>query len=259
MNTAISDQHLTDAEVSRAVDAQLDADERTRVEAHLAHCDTCRAMLTRAETRTRRLSALLQRTDFDVPPMSVSTKTGRDILDFRAREKPVREAAAIQPWMRAAAVIALLIGGLFAIPPVRAAIIGWVRAQFSDDARESAAPGVAAPSAPNVQPDLGAAVQFVPAGEVLYVELMSADEQGTIELKRGTGDRVSARVDNGSVEMIVLTDGLRINNAGAQQLRYRIEAPQSVETIVVTVAGRNVARISGAQIDAGLTVKPASR
>src|SRR5688572_22740951 len=86
MTSTISDQHLTEGEIVRVVDAQLAHDEHERVQTHASVCTSCAQAISLARRRKTRLSALLSVTDHEMPVLLLPADTTvLDLADARAR------------------------------------------------------------------------------------------------------------------------------------------------------------------------------
>ena len=253
MSTTMPGPHLTDAEVIRSADEQLEPGEQERVTAHLATCDVCRAQRERAQHRKEKLSALLLASDFDTPVMRAPAHTAAiDITAPRARRTPPLRWFPAQPWLRAAAGIVLLLGVALSIAPVRAAIVSWVRAQLGG--REVVQPAAPPRTAPTPAAPLGPRIQFVHQGGTFRLEFAAPDPAGTLNVRRTQDARVSAEASSPDLDLLVLTSGLRVTNATARSVTYNLELPATVTAIVVVVQGREVVRLSGSQVDAGVVL-----
>jgi hypothetical protein len=95
--------HASDGDLVRYVDGEGDAEERAALLAHVDACGECAARLARQQRRTERLSAMLRAGDFPVPAMTVPAAADPTVVPFPRR-------VAVQPWMRAAALVVLAVG-----------------------------------------------------------------------------------------------------------------------------------------------------
>jgi hypothetical protein len=256
MNTTIPGPHLTEAEIIRALDRQLEPTESVRVETHLQGCDACRTQLDRAGLRTHRLADLLRATDYELPPIALPQPDPNviDLAANRAQRGPRSGWLPQQPWLRAAAGIVLLLAAVFSITPVRAAIVEWARTQWGRNAGTDTAPP-APPRAPAAAPaPAGPRIEFSPASTEFRLELMQPDVQAKVSVRRAAGDQAIVEASSPDAEPIVLTDGVRVNNQGTVAVTYTVELPVSVRTMILVIPGRGAERISAERIDAGVTL-----
>jgi hypothetical protein len=92
-------------------------------------------------------------------------------------------------------------------------------------------------------------VQFALTGSTLYLEFSALDEGGSLELRRTSDTRVAAQAGSSNVELIVLVNGLRVANSGIKGVQYQVEVPASVETVIVSAAGREIGRIAAFRLE----------
>lgn len=95
--------HASDGDLVRYVDGEGDAEERAALLAHVDACGECAARLARQQRRTERLAAMLRAADYPVPAMTVPAAADPKVVPFPRR-------VAVQPWMRAAALVVLAVG-----------------------------------------------------------------------------------------------------------------------------------------------------
>lgn len=255
MTTTQADQHVTDGEVLRALDQQLEPSERARVTAHLESCDQCAALLTRARRRQQRLAQLLRDTDFDTPATTLRPSDS-PVIDSRvARQRRAQRIARTwqQPWLRVAAAIVLLLGVTLTITPVRALVVDWVREQWSRlvNADRSAEPATA-PEA--VTAPIGPRIEFTHEATEFRIEFTVAQSTGSLAARQGAGEQVIAESTSPNAELLVLPTGLRVDNRQAPGASYTLVLPSSVSTLVVQVGERTVARWSAQQLSGEVTV-----
>lgn len=156
---------------------------------------------------------------------------------------------------KVAAAVLLLLAGALALSPVRA----WVVDRVEGVARRL---GLAEPAGPAVDGTgggtEGASVSFAPDGTELVIRLESRQQSGELEVTgTATGSDVTASVVGGRdlpiPSLAVHPSELRIRNRPDAGASYRVEVPASLERVVVRVGGRSVARLSGAQLRAGVS------
>src|SRR5687768_8879928 len=117
--------HADDGEIVRWIDGALGSGERAALEAHTARCPQCSARRDVFARRTRRLSEMLAAIDVQVP-----IGTFRLSVTSRVTSRPAYVLRIPVRW-RVAAVLALLLGGAAAVPPVRAWIVEIARSAWT--------------------------------------------------------------------------------------------------------------------------------
>lgn len=249
-STSLAGEHLPDGEIVRLLDGELSPAEREHAEAHAAACEACGARLRQLRARATRLAALLGESDWKVPAAEVP-----DELALR-RARRAGAALRARPWMRAAAVVALLLGMGVVATPVRAWVAEWVEEQWSRlfPPREEAAAPVALPSG---GPRAGSRVQFTPAGETFTLELTAAQAGGAVEVRRaGTALATAEQVGGATpAELLVLPAGVRVQNSAASTASYRVTVPASVRIVRVRVGSAPPVVLDAARLAAGARVE----
>jgi hypothetical protein len=247
MITTHNEPHLEDDEVMRAVDAPLEHDEAVRIHEHLAACTVCARRMEQLRTRQKRLSSLLQETDFVTPAAAPPV----DVIDIGAmrarRQRPLMQ----RTWLRAAAGVVLLLGVALTMTPLQAIVVDWLREQWSrlTQQEQVTVPGDAPAPAP-----LGPEITFAPSGPAFRVAFASSQAGGTLTVRRGTAAGITARASQAGVELLSLPDELRVLNDQSMAGNYEFIVPASVTQVTIVVAGRVVARLDGVQIDAGTSM-----
>jgi hypothetical protein len=228
--------HLTDGELlylagerrDAAREAPLrfeDARERDRAR-HLEGCADCGRRLALLERRARRLSALVA--EIDVP-----AGFRHPVLRARPRWRP-------GGWVRAAAIVLVVLSSLLLVPPVRAWALGWVSARWmrivAGAPAGTSAPRAEGPAAVGASTRVG----FVPAGDELSIVLTAEQAGGALILTRTSASEVVFEVvgGTGGGTPLVHADGLRILNVATSRASYLVALPPSVQRIHVSVGAR---------------------
>jgi anti-sigma factor RsiW len=248
---------VSDADLIRYLDGELDADESERIEAAIAGDDTVAGRLAMLSRRDRNLSALLdavdptdQETQAADPSLRVAGIPGQAASVSRGaaktmesplvrsiesgRRKRQRSVSAVGTtgarWLKAAVIIFALLGAGLLVPPVRAWIVD--RLETIAGAEET---GVEV--SPEVTSEGGAAVSYgIPVtGAVLDVTLDEAQAGG--ELVVESADVPNARIeplDAAAGDPVVVTsNAVRIDNGPASAGGYRLTVPRSVRSVRV--------------------------
>ena len=244
-----TEQHLTDGEVIGMLDDALPAAERTRADEHLATCVTCRERMQRQRRRQQRLSALLQQTDFAVPNAAPPQK---DVIDLRVGARRRRDRRFVeQPWLRVAAGLVLLLGATMLIPPVQAAVVGWLNEQWSRLVGDEQATDPQAPPQPGTQTARGTRLEFVSDARAFSIEIAAAQTDGTISVRRSSSDVAIADTDVGGIELLSLPAGVRIVNSPATAANYDVVVPATAVSATIVINGRTVVQLDEAQLASG--------
>lgn len=221
--------HLSDGVLVCRVDGELRDGEAERVGRHLAGCARCRGALAEIETLSRRFSRAM--TLVDPPAARGSGSTPPATL--RAPSRHPGHA----PWWRAAAVLALLAGLAFAIPPVRA----WVAERLgltTERAGEATGDEVAVPAA---APDDGIRIAFLHGEDRFVVRVSVPQTAGRLTLAAVAGDSVVAEMGAGggdAAELLVLPDGLAVRNHPSSTADYRVVVPLGMSEVEVRIGDR---------------------
>lgn len=237
MPTRLTEGHLSDDSFVRLLDGQLEAGERAWVESHAVQCEACAARLRQLRRRSARLSGILLASDPEAPPAPTQVP---DELTLR-RMRRARGASAPRPWLRVAAVVALLLAAGVMASPLRAVVAEWLRTQWeriaAADPRVAAPPAEAPAGRPSEPTAAGARVQFTPQGATFTLEVAVPQAGGAVEIRRATGASATAEQTGGGeqADLLVLPSGVRIRNAPGATADYRVTVPASVRTVRVRV------------------------
>ena len=253
MPTPTTEGHLADEHLVRLLDGQLEAGERPRVEGHAERCEACGARLRQLRRRSARRAGILLASDPAAPAAPAPTP---DELALR-RARRAGGVPAARPWLRAAAVVALLLAAGLAASPLRAVVAGWLRAQWERVAAPDARPDAPAVEAPiaGAEAGSGARVQFTPRGATFTVEVAAPQAAGVVEVRRAAGAAATAEQTGGGAqaELLVLPAGVRIRGAPGATADYRVTVPASVRTVRVRVGGRETT-LTAEEVEAGTRV-----
>jgi hypothetical protein len=247
---------VTDAELIRYLDGELDDDERGRIDEALAGDPGLARRFAQLRTRAERLSALLGATDAapavaaappaaSAPGAAAPPAAPAKVIDLNAAwaaqqgvpPHPVRPYRPLAGWLRAAAVVAFLLAGTLLVPPVRAWIAG-VLARAFDKGDEATAIG----SRPVASPPVDTlSITFATGSATFTLEFAAAPTAGRLVVERTRIDSVFAALyttGGGEELQRVRSDLLRVANAAASTADYRLVLPSVVSTVVVRVPGR---------------------
>lgn len=175
------------------------------------------------QRRAERLSGLLAGTDAPARPMSFPVER----VAHASRRSVVR-------W-RIAAAIALLFAGAAGVRPVRAWIADTVHSAWLKVIGRSETPVAPPPAEP--APETMGTVSFT-GTDPLLIRVATRQANGGLLTIQQYGERtVNAAItgERNAAELVVLPDGLRINNRGASTAGYVIRVPIGVSRIVVLV------------------------
>ncbi len=235
--------HLTDGELLFVAAERHDAahgtppdveDDTTREwTRHLDGCAQCGRRLAVLDRRARQVSALVGQ--IDLPP-------GFRYPALLPRRRP--RADWLQAgWLRAAAVVLVVLAPLALVPPVRAWALGWASAQWTRIAlrrtldRRTAGPARGRTAAP-VRPT-SSRIGFTPSGDELSIVLASRQVEGALVLTTTPAPEVAFEiVGGGGATPLVHASGLRILNVVASRASYHVALPPAVRRVHVRVGAR---------------------
>lgn len=233
MNDLNRTTHLADGDLVRHLHAELSVEEAADALAHLDGCATCQDHLESLREESAEISHLLAATDHDGPRPAWVAET-------RAR-LAAQPSASIPSWFRLAAAIGFLVvavGTFSAVPPLRA----WMGDRIAD-ARSLF--GGAAPEAPASMPASAAtappaaSIEFDPRVPDFVVRFAHRQQRGELTVEFSATDRATVQVVGGETEqVVVLPDGVTIQNASLSTASYRVILPRGIRSIRV-IAGED--------------------
>lgn len=215
--------HPDDGDMLRLLDGACEPEERRALAAHLDGCPACAARAEALERRAARLARLLGYADQPAPRAEFPA----------ARLARARSRRAALRW-RAAAVAALALSGALAVRPVRAWIVEAARAILALPLGSPRDSGRPAPIPAVASSDTAGAVVFEPAAGVFMVRVASRQAAGALVLELGDGPTARAVVvgDRAQAELLVLPDGLRIDNRPDAEASYLVRVPSAARVVV---------------------------
>lgn len=208
--------HVADGTLMRWLDQECDAAERVDVARHLEYCDACQARLTATRHRAELVSAALRRFDVRTAPPSQRTR-----------------------WAARAAAAAMFLAAIGAtVAPVRAWVVDRVTAIWSGIVEPSQVPSSTPQASPGLAP-ARATVTFSPAGEVFVVEVTARQADGRLIIESGDDETATAIIEggDGSEQLVVLPNGLRVVNGSGGRASYRVRLPPRVRAVYAVIAG----------------------
>lgn len=239
MNSTEIGRHLSDSELFRCLDEEATASERADCERHIRECPHCRDQMEALQGDSRLVSEWLERAAFEeaAPPARQTTvlrPTGT------ARRADAATRSRLAPWLRAAAILALLAAPVAAIPALR----GWVVEQVT---RPGAAPDIEAVATGAGESTV---VRFVPVpGEFQVV--FDPDASGTLAIGASSDEAAVLRSSGMRPEATVSPSQLRVRSSGAGD--YVLEVPESITSVRVEIGERSV-YVPGEEIRRGAVV-----
>jgi hypothetical protein len=260
MPTRLTEGHLSDDSFVRLLDGELDAGERARLEAHAAGCEACAARLRQLRRRSARLSGILLASDPEIPPAPAEVPDELTLRRMR-RAREGRGTAAPRPWLRAAAVVALLLAAGVVASPLRAVVAEWLRTQWeriaAPDARDAPPPAEVSAGPSSKPTAAGARVQFTPQGTTFSLEVAGPQAGGSVEVRRAAGASATAEQTGGGeqADLLVLPSGVRIRNAPGATADYTVTVPASVRTVRVRVGEGRETTLTAEEVAEGARVE----
>jgi anti-sigma factor RsiW len=212
--------HVSDGDLVRLVDGEVDVAEQMELEGHVDSCEDCAGRYLELRRKIATVGAAIRRGDFAFPKRNVRT------------------------WgLRAAALLVALTAVGVTVQPVRAWIVEQTRALWAVVAggEETAA----TPGTTSVESnDPTAAVSFVPAGDVFVLEFSTRQASGRLTVETVVGETASATVFGGSERerLVVLPTGLRIVNDSTAAADYKVELPRALARLFIVIGNDDTLR-----------------
>ncbi len=158
------------------------------------------------------------------------------------------------PWLRAAAVAAVLLGiGLLATP-LPATIGSWEAERWSELISRHADDPASNGRAP-AQEAGHTRVEFALLGNELFLEFTTRQSGGTVILRSADVDLVSAEVIRGGdagADLLVLPRGLRVQNTAETTADYRVVVPRgTIRSVRVRIGNEEVIVLPAAELAGG--------
>jgi anti-sigma factor RsiW len=209
----VSAGHVDDGELIRLLDGECSAEQRARLERHLATCPACVERRSVLDSLTDAVTAALVRAD-------------EPVRSVRAPKRRSRSGA-----FQAAAVLLLVSVGVAAasVPPVRA----WLSARWAD------LRGIVAPHAtPRTESRGATTVRFVTTTGAFTIELVARQDTGVLTIDVSADTLASASVTAAGrrgEEIVVLPGGLRFVNQPGDRASYEVRLPSSVTAVRVRI------------------------
>lgn len=243
--------HLDESAILHLVDEDAHPMQLDLWTRHVLECDACAERL-----RTQRRNADLVRValiDIQLPPgfpdapTIIAAAGGRAAPPGRVRATARRD----RPWLRAAALVLVLLVPVVLVSPLRAAAVDWFRQgwiQVTDLVGWSAGDAVSGSDAGEAR---GYTLWFTTTGGVLEIVVDHRQRIGELVVSRSTGTEVSLEVEDGADEALLTGRGLRIRNAASSGASYRVAVPASVDRVRVRLGDGRAETITSAELQAG--------
>jgi hypothetical protein len=228
--------HANDGELLALLDEQPIA-QRSRLDAHVVHCQGCASRLDRLRIASGRVASAVA--SIETPPLDVTGMQRRP-----ARLRSPRPVATNPGFAWRAAAIVVLAAGIAAASPLR----GWVVRHVQTSAPSSSAlPSrqAATPSPAKVANSAaGAVVWFTAQASELVIRFDAIPAAGTLNLSQSSDRQASAQIAAGgnSESLLILPGELRVRNSAGSTADYRVTVPTDVHTVrlVAGTASRSI-------------------
>jgi hypothetical protein len=225
--------HLTDGELVRYLDHEVEEAERRELMRHLSSCDACAERLQTLSDKSREVGRRIAALDADA---RADELTRARALAAARNARRAHRPAGMQP-ARVAAVLATIALGSLTVQPVRA----WLMDQWESLTDADVAAPIA--TAPRALDESGSRVRFTPTAEVFTLEIDHLQTTGSLTIQLGGADPATAQIVNGAGEnLLVLPSGVRIENREGSQADYLVTLPANLRTVQV-VAGQTAIAI----------------
>jgi hypothetical protein len=222
---------MDDGALVRFVDGECDAEEAAQVREHIAACDQCRARLGQLESRMRLVSQALR------------------LAEPRPRAFPARARRLLYAAAAAAALLAVAAG----VQPVRA----WIAQRGQALWHLVAGPGAQERPSEVVAEPQSASVSFEPGAGGFEITLAGRQAAGTlcVQLSEDPTAKVTILGDPDTEGLVVLPQGLRIENDHTSRRSYLLVLPRTLSPILVAIGNEPMVELDTAQ-DAGVWTVP---
>jgi hypothetical protein len=234
------DDIVSDARLMQYLHGELSDAERAYVDAQLARSAAAAERLRVLRHRTTRLSTLLGAADPVPADVQASAGEIRPIVD-RTVVTHVNWWRRTPPALRAAATIALLLGGVLLVEPVRAWVLDQARAVAEAVGLLDTEPADASPAAPaSSTPAAGVDVRYSFPWSASTFEITTGSAIGTLVITTGRAGQVTAATTGTAGSFLTMPEGIRIEGEGATDAVYTITLPPDVRTLRLNHGGRTI-------------------
>jgi hypothetical protein len=216
---------VSDAELIQQLDGELSRAAQEQLEARLAGAPDAAARCELLRRRSARLSEMLGAIDPAEAQIQASNLSARSTVLQQAGSRPATS------WpLQAAAAIALLLGVLFIVPPVRAWMIERARDIGHVLGFDSAEPS-RTPVVPQTAPrEADVSIDF--AVETDTMDVFAAPRAGHIILRRTAASNATAEaVGATGADLMFLPGGLRIEGPDSPDAEYILTLPARAAAI----------------------------
>ena len=219
---------MTDAELIRYIDGELDERSRADLEARVAAVPAAAERLRVLRDRSARLGPLLRAADPSAAEMQASARAIRDsVMTSTATRRP-------SVLLRAAVLAAVVIGAAMLVEPVRAWVLERARAVAEAVGLVEAAPG--APT--DVTPEATPAWSFSVPWEQPVLELDAGSARGTLVVRRSAADGVRLEsTDATTTDVLITPGGLRLAGGTETPAVYTLTVGPSISELRLRSAG----------------------
>jgi hypothetical protein len=249
LHVARQDAHLADDELLRFIDGEADPQQQGWAE-HVGSCVRCAQEVELLRGSAGVVREWLDRAAFEdsLPPRQHPGAAGS--TPRRHAPAPRRTGQGIAPWLRAAAVLALLAAPVAAVPALRQWLVATViELRGAADTTPTALPQQD-PAVPG-----SSAIRFVPVTGTFAVELDAAQATGVLVIRHGAGNEaVLQQTGTGKVEPVISATSLRVRNGSGSTASYHLQLPVTVDRVVIRVAAGRTVTLDAAALAAGITV-----
>lgn len=239
--------HLSEGDLVRHLDGELSREEQQALLTHIGGCPACARRLRELQAQAQAVAELI--TAAPVPDLG-ELRRARMLTTIRGAERAAasRRMSSGRWPLRAAASIAVLLTAAFTVEPVRA----WIGERWQDLAAvvrsEAEPPTTAARAVAEHNP----VIAFEPAGERFIVELQHPQRRGTLTLRvEEVQQAVVQVVGEGAAGLLVLPEGIRIENAPGASADYLVTLPPRLRQVEVRLGGGRELSVSLAELPPG--------
>lgn len=249
MQANTSASHLGDSELLRLVDRDASGWEMDVWGKHVLACDVCASRLSLLQQDAARVSDRLS--ELPLPagfPTAVET-----VAAARTRRHPVAASwRQLQPGLRAAAVVVILLLPFVVSSPLRAMVVDWMERQWEQAIGLLGEGRIEEPGIPTAATESGATVWFTTSAPELQITIKERQRSGELVLMTAETSEGSLELVGAEAESTVVTEtGIEILNQPRSTASYRLALPAGVDRVRLRIADEPARTLSRSEWQTG--------
>lgn len=253
MDMKTTPPHLGESEILKLIDGDGAAGELSALAIHTEGCAACAERVDTLRSEGERVRVALSAVQ--LPPgfptaeqLMWRAQTGRGA----ARMRPAAGRRA-HGWMRAAAVVLILLLPVALVRPIRAAVVEWAQRGWAVITGVGDRTPVEAPrGTPADVPGRSFRIYFTPTGDVVELTITSRQRQGELLVQPAAGAEGSLEiVGGGSESPLVTPSGVVVRNGAESNAGYVLRVPEGVTTVRVRIGEEPAVVLRRAELGEG--------